>query len=172
MCLRKMFAIPTLKDRSSGTCLVISDVIRWQPLDGAVTVMVRCAHPAVPVTICTISGGRQQFSVLRQTCRNKRFNDSNLAPLCAAVIAMCAHACGKAVSTHRLLLIYRRQRASLPSPPHHALPVGLLRVSAGARSVGWTCNWRWLLEAMYRKGAQTGQLGQRHRKPYIHEQCR
>lgn len=51
VCLRKMLAIPTLKDRSSGTCLAISDVIRWHPLDGAVTVMVRCAHPAVPVTI-------------------------------------------------------------------------------------------------------------------------
>lgn len=51
VCLRKMLAIPTLNDRSSGTCLLISEVMRWQPLEGAVTVMVRCAHPAAPVLI-------------------------------------------------------------------------------------------------------------------------
>lgn len=70
VCLRKMLAIPTLKDRSSGTCLVISDVIRWQPLDGAVTVMVRCAHPAVPVTICIVGMGRRWWGALRHVETN------------------------------------------------------------------------------------------------------
>lgn len=51
VCLRKTLAIPTLKDRSSGTLLLISEVIRWHPLEGAVIVTVRCAHPAVPVLI-------------------------------------------------------------------------------------------------------------------------
>ena len=54
VCLRKMLAIPTRNDRSSGTCLRISDVMRWHPLDGAVTVMVRWAHPAAPVLICGV----------------------------------------------------------------------------------------------------------------------
>lgn len=60
VCLRKMLAIPTLNDRSSGTCLLISEVMRWQPLEGAVTVMVLCAHPAVPVLIYTAEDPEQK----------------------------------------------------------------------------------------------------------------
>lgn len=52
VCLRKMFAIPTLNVLSSGTCLMMSAVMRWHPLLGAVIVIVRCAHPTDPVLIC------------------------------------------------------------------------------------------------------------------------
>lgn len=54
VCLRKMLAIPTRNDRSSGTWRAISDVMRWHPLLGAVIVTVRCAQPAVPVLICRV----------------------------------------------------------------------------------------------------------------------
>lgn len=52
VCLRKTLAIPILKDLSSGIWRVISDVMRWQPLEGAVIVTVRCAQAVVPVLSC------------------------------------------------------------------------------------------------------------------------
>ena len=60
-------------------------------------------------------------------------------------------------STHRLLLVYSRQSAPLPSMPPNASLVSLLHASAGVGSVGLTGKW-WGLEALYGEGAQTGEL--------------
>lgn len=173
MCLRKTFAIPTLNDRSSGTCLVISDVMRWQPLDGAVTVMVLCAHPAVPVTICSSSAVGDRGVQRAQTSLDKNVVFRNRAEQPRAKGCVCRRgfkarsghrprecrlcAMLQGCSTHRLLLVYSRQSAPLPSTPPHASLVSLLHASAGVGSVGLTGNW-WGLEALYGEGAQTGEL--------------
>lgn len=150
VCLRKMLAIPTLNSRSSGTCLLISDVMRWHPLQGAVTVMVRCAHPDVPVLIFSFfsassagetspyaTAGRQRSASLRSGARSRPGLYTWRGCTLPAKTNNCRHANKERrqlSGSHVALFTHSGQSGSFRSHISHILPDGrLLLRHAGIR---------------------------------------